>query len=411
MARQAEADRQGVLRCRETVIAMSHQNVAARTKVKQPRTIAYLCYQTRFFTSHFLPAVRAAQANGFKVFALLPTLPLADQMPADVEVFLIRAARSKSPELRLLPETLSVSSALQRCRPDIVQAVALRACVVLFLASGLVPVPYKIFTVTGLGLIDIDPHWSMQVKRRFVYWLLRMAERRSSTAFVFENNADATRIGIDCGRRSKCLNLMGSGVNPSVFVEHPYPSLPPLKLAMVSRMIWSKGIDLAVEAVAELVAKGMSVELDLYGAPDVHNRRHFSTAVLEDWSRRAGIKWRGPVRDVPAVWRDHHVGLFPSRGGEGLPKSMLEAAACGRALITTNVSGCADFVRPDVEGLVVQRDSIAEIGQAIETMLGDAEMLTRMGRAARARVLANATEDIISSRYRAFLNAFDGPPR
>jgi glycosyltransferase involved in cell wall biosynthesis len=99
---------------------------------------------------------------------------------------------------------------------------------------------------------------------------------------------------------------MGAGVKPSVFVEHPYPSLPPLKLAMVSRMIWSKGIDLAVEAVAELVAKGMPVELDLYGAPDVPDRRHFSTAVLEDWSRRAGIKWRGPVRDVPAVWRRGH---------------------------------------------------------------------------------------------------------
>lgn len=175
-----------------------------------------------------------------------------------------------------------------------------------FSCVGLVPVPYKIFKVAGLGLIDIDPHWSMQVKRRFVYWLLRMAERHSSTAFVFENNADATRIGIDCGRRSKCLNLMGAGVNPWVFVEHPYPSLPPLKLAMVSRMVWSKGIDLAVEAVAELVAKGMPVELDLYGAPDVHNRRYFSTAVLEDWSRRAGIKWRGPVRDVPAVWRRGH---------------------------------------------------------------------------------------------------------
>lgn len=146
-----------ILRRRETVIAMSHQNVSARTKAKQPRTIAYLCYQTRFFTSHFLPAVRAAQANGFKVFALLPTLPPADQMPADVEVFLIRVVRSNSPELRLLPETLSVSSALQRCRPDIVQAVALQACVVLFLASALFRFHTRYLKSPVLGLSTSIP--------------------------------------------------------------------------------------------------------------------------------------------------------------------------------------------------------------------------------------------------------------
>jgi glycosyltransferase involved in cell wall biosynthesis len=251
-------------------------------------------------------------------------------------------------------------------------------------------------------MLDIDPRLSNRALRPIVYWLLRLAAMRPSTSFVFENSSDAARIGFRRGCPRRSLRLMGAGVDPSIFTPKPFPSLPPVKFAMVSRMIWSKGPDLAVAAVARLVAKGMRIELDIYGAPDLLNQHHFTVDQLQSWGGMPGIHWHGYAADIPAVWKSHHVGLFPSRGGEGLPRAMLEAAACGRALITTDTPGCVDFVRPGLEGLLVEPDSIDDLERAIETLARQPQMLESLGAAARRRVLETATEEIIKSEYRRF---------
>ena len=136
----------------------------------------------------------------------------------------------------------------------------------------------------------------------------------------------------------------------------------------------------------------------------MENQRHFSTQVLEGWGRRPGIRWHGQVSDICEVWKNHHIGLFPSRGGEGLPRAMLEAAACGRALIATAVPGCADFVRSDVEGVLIKPNSVEALSGAIETFVIHPDLLKPMGQAARQRVIANSTVEIITSRYRSLFS-------
>jgi glycosyltransferase involved in cell wall biosynthesis len=163
-------------------------------------------------------------------------------------------------------------------------------------------------------------------------------------------------------------------------------------------MLWSKGIDLVVEAVRQARAKGVPVELSLYGAPDPSNPKAIPEATLREWSAEPGIAWHGATRDVAAVWRDHHVACLPSRGGEGLPRTLLEAAACGRAIVTSDVPGCRTLVRHDVEGLIVPPDDAASLGKALAALAGDPQRVARMGEAARARVLDGFTErDVMES--------------
>jgi glycosyltransferase involved in cell wall biosynthesis len=304
--------------------------------------------------------------------------------------------------LRLPSDVIAIWLALRRCRPDIVQAFALHTCVVTVLASMIFPMTHKIMTITGLGLVDIDRRCSSRIMRKFVYWLLRTADRAGSTSFVFENAADPIRIGFAKGQPTSKIELMGAGVEPSMFAPQAMPPVPPLKIATVSRLIWSKGVDLAVAAVGRMIENGAPVELDIYGQPDFENQRHFPLATLQEWSRRPGIRWRGHVDDVAGVWCDHHVALFPSRGGEGLPRALLEAASCGRALIAADVPGCADFIRSDVEGIIVEPDSPEELERAIGRLLRHPDLLARMGGAARQRVLENSTEEIIANHYRQF---------
>ena len=122
------------------------------------------------------------------------------------------------------------------------------------------------------------------------------------------------------------------------------------------RMIWSKGIDLAVAAVGLCRNRGYDVTLSLCGAPDTSNPRAISEEQLQAWGDFEGVAWLGPTRDVRTIWAAHHVACLPSRGGEGLPRTLLEAAACGRAIVTTDVSGCRTLVRTGIDGLVVPPD-------------------------------------------------------
>jgi glycosyltransferase involved in cell wall biosynthesis len=168
--------------------------------------------------------------------------------------------------------------------------------------------------------------------------------------------------------------------------------LPPLKVAIVARMLWSKGIDLAVEAVRLARAHGADVELSLHGAPDPSNPKAVPEETLRGWSAQPGITWHGPTRDAASVWRDHHIACLPSRGGEGLPRTLLEAAACGRAILTTDVPGCRTLVRDGVEGFVVPPDHAQALADALIGLAADPARVAEMGEAARARVLAGFTE-------------------
>jgi glycosyltransferase involved in cell wall biosynthesis len=182
------------------------------------------------------------------------------------------------------------------------------------------------------------------------------------------------------------------------------PALPPLKIAIVARMLWSKGIDIAVEAARRARAEGAAVELSLYGEPDATNPKAFSRETLEAWSREPGIAWHGRTDDAAAVWRAHHVCCLPSRGGEGLPRTLLEGASCGRAILTSDVPGCRALVRDGIEGILVPPNDAEALAHAMVALARDAERVERFGEAARRRVLAGFTErhviDEVAALYR-----------
>ncbi|MBV9566871.1 MAG: glycosyltransferase, partial [Hyphomicrobiales bacterium] len=165
-----------------------------------------------------------------------------------------------------------------------------------------------------------------------------------------------------------------------------------------------KGIDVAVEATRRARAEGAAVELSLYGEPDATNPKAFSRETLEGWSRQPGITWRGRTSDAAAVWRAHHVCCLPSRGGEGLPRTLLEGASCGRAILTSDVPGCRALVRDGSEGILVPPGDVEAFARAMVSLADDRERVERLGVAARERVLRGFTErhviDKVATLYR-----------
>jgi glycosyltransferase involved in cell wall biosynthesis len=167
-----------------------------------------------------------------------------------------------------------------------------------------------------------------------------------------------------------------------------------LRAAVVARMIWPKGIAEAVAAVKRARALGADVELDLYGAPDPSNRRTCTESQLAALAE-PGIRWHGRSGDIARVWREHHVAMLLTWYREGVPRSIIEAAAAGRAIITTDVPGCRDLVRDGVEGVVVAPRDVEAAARALVRLAGDAALRARLGAAAHARFTERFTEDAV----------------
>jgi len=187
----------------------------------------------------------------------------------------------------------------------------------------------------------------------------------------------------------------GAGVDPRAFPMHPEPPSPPVKCAVVSRMIEPKGIRLAVDAIGRARALGADVELHLFGDPDPSNRRSLSEATLRQLSAQPSVTWHGHTQDVAGVWRDHHVALFLSYYREGLPRTLLEAAACGRPIVTTDAPGCRELVRDGQEGILVSPHDVEAAARALVTLAADPPLRARLGAAGNRRVQEGFTEEAV----------------
>ncbi|ACB80091.1 glycosyl transferase group 1 [Methylorubrum populi BJ001] len=362
--------------------------MTASTTSYAGKNLVFVVTEDWFFASHFLPMARAAREMGLSVAVVTRVRShRAAIEAAGIRVVPLEAERSSLNPMAAGYAAGQLSAILKALKADIVHCIALRGILVGGTAAAMAGIPRRIFALTGLGLLGAREDATGRLSRLALKGLIRGPLASRQTRFLFENPDDARALGLDPSDTAVTL-VGGAGVDPDAFAPRPPPPPPPapLKVAIVARMLWSKGIDVAVEAVRQARAGGAAVELSLYGAPDPSNRRAIPEATLRDWSRD-GVTWHGPTGDVAGVFAAHHVGGLPSRGGEGLPRTLLEAAACGRAILTSDVPGCRDLVRDGREGLLMPPGDAAALAAALTRLAADPALVARMGTAARARIL------------------------
>jgi len=203
----------------------------------------------------------------------------------------------------------------------------------------------------------------------------------------------------------------GAGVDPQAFQLGPEPPAPPVKIALLARMIKPKGIAEAVAAIRRARELGAAVELHLYGAPDPSNRTSYAEADLRRWASNPGIHWHGATDDVARVHREHHIAMLLSVR-EGLPKSLVEAAAAGRPIVATDVPGCREVIRHGCEGYLVPFGDIGATAQALVELAGDRVLRLRLGAAANVRFherfTVAAVKAVFTDLYRSLLSAPGG---
>lgn len=377
----------------------------------RPR-IGYVITEDWYFWSHRLDLARAARDAGYDVTI---ATRVTDHGPRIVQEGFHLAPlnmnrRSRNP-LRELTTVAELVGLYRRIRPDVVHHVAMKPILYGSLAACLTGVPVVINAFAGLGYTFTEER--APLLRWMVKAALGMVLKLSQSIVLVQNRDDLERlVGEGIVPVSRTRVIPGSGVDVRVFSPGPASSGVPI-VVLPARMLWDKGIGEFVEAARALKRKGCPARFVLVGRRDEHNPAAIPPRKLSDWVTEGAVEWWGHRDDMPDVYRAAAVVVLPSYR-EGLPKVLLEAAACGKAIVTTDVPGCRDVVRSHDNGLLVPAKNSQALAGAIEQLLQDPVRRATMG--ARAREIAEKewaspviTEQVVNL-YRELSGGF-GLPR
>lgn len=368
---------------------------------RKPRLL-YVVSEDWYFLSHRLPMARAAQQMDFEVHVATHVDRGADDI-RDRGFILHPVPFARG--TRSLPAHLKTILALRRVhaaiRPDLVHHVALVPSMIGLLAM-LGRSAASVNALTGMGYLFISRSPAVRAARRIFEFLFRFLINRRRTLALVQNPDDRAAL-ITMGIREEHIVLIpGSGIDTTHFRPLPEPD-GPITLGFVGRLLEDKGIRTLLEAHRLLRDKGLDIRLLIAGTLDPANPTSLSLSEAQAWDKAAGVVWLGHVQDVGRVWAQAHIAVLPSRR-EGLPKSLLEAAACGRPMVASDVPGCREVVIAGETGELAPADDATALAAAIETLYANPEKRVRYGHAARAlaesRFSAWEIERQIAALYR-----------
>ena len=348
--------------------------------------ILYLVSEDWFFVSHRLPMARAAKRAGYEVHVATRVGAFGEAIAREGFVLHpIGWRRGSMNPFRLLAAVMETRRLYRRVEPDLVHHVAVLPVAIGSLAAlGLSLRVLNAFTGLGFAVASKSARaWLLRALAGICLgWLLR---RRNGTVLV--QNPDDRAVIAKLGVPPEHIAMIpGSGVDVDVFTPLPEPADATPTVAFVGRLLENKGVRTLVRAHELLIGRGVAIRLLLAGAPDPLNPTSIPDDLLNAWRKIANLSLLGHVEDARGVWRQAHIAVLPSRGGEGIPMSLLEAAGCGRPLVATDVPGCREVARPGVTGLLVAPDDAVALADAIETLAKDPAMRRRFGHAARQLV-------------------------
>lgn len=374
-----------------------------RLPFSQPFQKAALLVETdSFVISHFQPLVGMLRGLAREVVVFTRnTGRLGNIEGLGVRVVEFDVASVPRSPTRQATTAWALARQLDAEKPDVIHAIGLRSAFLTALASRITAVPQAVVHMTGMGPLRISPDRRSRILRSAALKMLGHLIRQPTTYLLVENKDDLNLLrsyGGDPGPRFSILG--GAGVDPNLFAALPPPRNPLPVAAFVARMTYAKGADVLMEAFDILAQHNVRVQPLLCGRCEPDHPDSILQEHLTGWCQTHGGVWRDHIADIGEVWQNADMFILPSRGGEGMPKAMLEAAASQRPLIVSNVPGCRDFVRHGVEGLLVPPDDPEALAQAIARLASDSGLRQRLGEAARLRLLHGYTEAHVTQTLR-----------
>jgi glycosyltransferase involved in cell wall biosynthesis len=375
----------------------------ASADTKPPRRLLYVVNEDWAFLLNRLPMARAAQKAGFEVHVATRVNDGARAIEAEgFTLHPIPLRRGGISPLSAIPAILALRQITGRIKPDIAHHSGLQCCFFGSIAAVGKPFPY-VSALTGMGYVFTSATWRTRLLRTILKWLLPSLLDRQGDVVLVQNPDDRAAL-VDLGiSEARIVLIPGSGVDTDALQPLPEPE-GPITYGFAGRLLTDKGIRALVAAHDIVRRQGLETNLLIAGNPDPANPASVSLEEVNEWTKRAGITWLGHVKDISSLWKRCHFAILPSHR-EGLPGSLIEAAACGRAMIATDAPGCREIVIDDQTGLLVPIEDPQALARAIVKLATSPELRARYGNAARELVVSRLSAKIIGEQVVGLYNS------
>jgi glycosyltransferase involved in cell wall biosynthesis len=341
-----------------------------------------------FFLSHRLPIAIKALEMGYEVHIATGLTTRKDELISyGLVVHPLNINRSSTGLLPALMTFVGIVRVYLTTRPALVHLVTIKPTLFGGIAARLAMIPGVVVAVSGLGFVFVAQGIKAKFRRFFVGLLYRIALGHGNSHIIFQNDNDRDCLVQLAGLDSRIVTTIpGSGVDLDEYSVREVPEGVPI-IMLAARLLADKGVREFVDAARTILAikstEGPVVRFVLVGDIDESNPTSITEGELLRWKAEGIVELWGHQVDMPKVLSQAYIVVLPSYYGEGLPKVLIEAAACGRAVVTTDHPGCREAIENQVSGILVPiRDSDA-LADAILRLLQDRELGGAMGKAGR----------------------------
>lgn len=315
----------------------------------------------------------------------------------------VALSRSGKNPLHELQAIFSLYRLMRRVRPAIVHLVTIKPVLYGGLAARLAGVPAVVAAVSGLGTVFVAQGVAARTLRRLVQVFYKMAFAHRNLKVIFQNPDDrAALLAFQATDPANTTIIRGSGVDLAAYPLTPEPA-EPVVVSFAARLLKEKGVEEFVQAARLLHERGCQARFWLIGNPDPGNPSSVSEDDLERWRREGVVELLGFRADIPTLFAQSHIVALPSYYGEGLPKTLVEAAATSRAVVTTDMPGCRDAIEPGKSGVLIPIKDPTALADAVQWLIENPRRRQEMGAAGRKLAEREfAIEKIVAAHLRIY---------
>ncbi|MGY2313639.1 glycosyltransferase family 4 protein [Pseudomonas sp. SDO5522_S412] len=367
------------------------------------KTLLFIVNDPGFFLSHRLAVAKGAQTAGYKVHvACMPGAAVAAIKAQGFKFYPLPLSRSGRNPLAELGLMFSMWKLLWRLRPDVLHLVTIKPVLYGGVAARFAPVKGVVTAISGLGFVFLSKGVKASLVRQLVSAFYRLALGKRNLRSIFQNPDDRDLLLAMGGlTEAKVVMIRGSGVDLALYAHVPEPEGLPI-VCLAARLLRDKGVVEYVEAARLLSKRGVQARFQLIGDVDPGNPATVTKAELDAWRQEGVVELLGYRDDIAQLFSSANIVTLPSYR-EGLPKVLVEAAACGRAVITTDVPGCRDAIDPGVTGLLVPVRDAHALADQLQVLIEDPALRRQLGAAGRKlAVKAFAIEKIVDQHLEVY---------
>lgn len=369
------------------------QNTTAEAR---PRVL-FLVANDWYFYCHRLRLAQHIAAAGYEVHVATPPGRFCEAIEAAGLIHHpIRMDRQGRNPFKDLGTIQNLVTLYREVDPLLVHHVALKPIVYGSIAAKITKVPAVVNAMPGMGYVFLSKQLLSRLIRPGIKTAFRVLVNAANSRVILQNPDDLEKwTSWRVMRRDRIVIIRGSGVDTGAFQPNPEPPGPPL-VVLPARLLYDKGVGEYVEAARALKAKGIQARFALVGEGDPGNPASVPPEHLKQWQAEGVVELFGWRDDMAAVLAQAHIVCLPSYG-EGLPKALLEAAACGKPIVATDVPGCREIVRDGDNGLLVEVRKSAPLAGALERLITDPALRASMGARGRQRALQEFSAEAVAA--------------